>query len=139
MGMSNDGSIYGGLIQNFVVTTREGGLFYKTNFSIGRSRIYGAASITSGQGQSINSSQTNLGLKYGGRIDFMPMGDFIKNNAFISQDIYYEPAPKFGIGIAGSYAVKATTPVAGSSDNATGIYDQDGDPPTPTTENLWLI
>ncbi len=127
-GMSNDGSIYGGLVQNFVVTTREGGLFYKTNFTIGRSRLYGAASITSGQGQSINSSQTNLGLKYGGRIDFMPMGDFIKNNAFISQDIYYETAPKFGIGIAGSYAVKATTPVAGSSDNATGIYNQDGDP-----------
>ena len=127
-GMSNDGSIYGGLVQNFVVTTREGGLFYKTNFSLGRSRLYGAASITSGQGQSINSSQTNLGLKYGGRIDFMPMGDFIKNNAFISQDIYYERVPKFGIGIAGSYAVKATTPVAGSSNNATGIYDQNGDP-----------
>ncbi len=127
-GQSNDGSIYGGLIQNFVVTTREGGLFYKTNFSIGRSRLYGAASITSGQGQSINSTQANLGLKYGGRIDFMPMGDFIKNNAFISQDIYYEPNPKFGIGIAGSYAVKATIPVAASSDNASGIYNQDGDP-----------
>ncbi len=52
------------------------------------------------------------------------MGDFIKNNAFISQDIYYETAPKFGIGVAGSYAVKATTPVAGSSNNATGIYDE---------------
>jgi hypothetical protein len=127
-GLSNDGSIYGGLMQNFVVTTREGGLFYKTNFTIGRSRLYGAASITSGQGQSINSTQTNLGLKYGGRIDFMPMGDFIKNNAFISQDIYFEQNPKLGIGIAGSYAVKATTPVAGSSDNAAGIYDQDGEP-----------
>ncbi len=127
-GHSNDGSIYGGLMQNFVVTTREGGLFYKTNFTIGSTRIYGAASITSGQGQSINSTQTNLGLKYGGRIDIMPMGDFIKNNAFISQDIYFEPNPKIGIGIAGSYAVKATTPVAGSSDNATGIYNQDGEP-----------
>ena len=127
-GMSNDGSIYGGLVQNFVVTTREGGLFYKTNFSLGNSRIYGAASITSGQGQSINSTQTNLGLKYGARIDFMPMGDFIKNNAFISQDIYFEKDPKFGMGVAGSYAVKATTPVAASSENATGIYDQDGEP-----------
>ncbi len=127
-GMSNDGSIYGGLVQNFVVTTREGGLFYKTNFSLGNSRIYGAASITSGQGQSINSTQTNLGLKYGARIDFMPMGDFIKNNAFISQDIYYEKDPKFGMGVAGSYAVKATTPAAASSENASGIYDQDGEP-----------
>ncbi len=127
-GLSNDGSIYGGLMQNFVVTTREGGLFYESNFSLGQTRVYGAASVTSGQGQSINSTQTNLGLKYGARIDIMPMGDFIKNNAFISQDIYFEQKPKLGIGVAGSYTAKATTPVGASSENASGIYNEDGDP-----------
>jgi hypothetical protein len=126
-GVSNDGSIYGGLMQNFVVSTREGGLFYETNFSLQQTRIYGAASVTTGQGQSINSTQSNLGLKYGARIDIMPMGDFIRNNAFISQDIYFEPIPRLGIGVAGSYTVKATTPVGGSSDNASGIYNQDGE------------
>ncbi len=130
-GVSNDGTIYGGLMQNFVVTTREGGLFYQGNFSIQKIRVYGSASITTGQGQSINSTQTNLGLKYGGRIDVMPMGDFIKNNAFIAQDIYYEPKPKLGIGIAGSYTAKATTPVGASSENASGVYNQDGDPTNP--------
>ncbi len=126
-GVSNDGSIYGGLMQNFVVTTREGGLFYESNFSIQQARIYGSASLTSGQGQSINSTQTNLGIKYGGRIDIMPMGDFIKNNAFISQDLYFEPKPRLGIGVAGSYTTRATTPIGASSENATGVFDQDGE------------
>jgi hypothetical protein len=125
-GRSNDGSIYGGLMQNFVVTTREGGIFYETFFTVKNVKIYPSASITSGTGQTINSTKTDFGLKYGGRVDVMPLGDFIKNNAFISQDIYYEPEPKLGIGIAGSYAVKATVPVAGSINNPTNIYDQDG-------------
>ena len=66
----------------------------------------------------------------------MPMGDFIKNNAFIAQDIYYEPTPKLGIGIAGSYTAKATTPVGASSENATGIYNQNGDPTNPDYRKL---
>jgi hypothetical protein len=127
-GQSNDGTIYGGLMQNFVITTREGGLFYETNYGIKRSKIYGAVSITSGQGQSINSSSDNLGIRFGGRIDFMPMGDFIKNNAYISQDIYFEPKPKIGIGVAGNYTAKASVPIGASSDASSGIYDQDGNP-----------
>lgn len=127
-GASNDGSIYGGLIQNFIVTTREGGLFYQGNFSVQQARIHVGASVTTGQGQSINSTQTNLGLKYGGRIDINPMGDFKKNNAYISQDIYFEQNPKLGIGVAGSYNVKSTTPVGASEENASGIYNENGDP-----------
>ena len=49
-GASNDGSIYGGLVQNFVVTTREGGLFYESNFSIQEIRIYGSVSVTNRAG-----------------------------------------------------------------------------------------
>ena len=33
-GKSNDGIVYGGLMQNFVGSTREGGIFFETNFNI---------------------------------------------------------------------------------------------------------
>jgi len=56
----------------------------------------------------------------------MPLGDFIKNNAFISQDIYREPRPKLGIGVAGSYNVKASDPTGTGTGNVVGIYDENG-------------
>ncbi|MFT3827430.1 MAG: hypothetical protein QM731_26140 [Chitinophagaceae bacterium] len=126
-GKSSDGSIYGGLMQNFVGTTREGGLFFETNFTIGhKMRLYPSVSVTTGEGQGFWDAQSNAGFKYGGRIDFMPMGDFIKNNAFIAQDIYREPTPKIGIGIAGSYNVKASDAIGAGSGTVTGIYDESG-------------
>jgi hypothetical protein len=127
-GKSNDGSIYGGLMQNFVGTTREGGVYFETNFKINKMRLYPSVSITTGEGQGFFDPQTNAGFKYGGRIDFMPLGDFIKNNAFTSQDVYHEPKPKLGIGIAGSYNVKASNAIGSGSGTITGIYDEKGDP-----------
>ncbi|MDH7463131.1 hypothetical protein QEG73_17675 [Chitinophagaceae bacterium 26-R-25] len=126
-GKSTDGSIYGGLMQNFVGSTREGGIFFETNFTINnKMRLYPSVSVTTGEGQGFWDAQSDAGFKYGGRIDFMPMGDFIKNNAFIAQDIYREPTPKLGIGIAGSYNVKASNAVGGGHGTVTGIYDESG-------------
>jgi hypothetical protein len=125
-GKSNDGIIYGGLMQNFVGSSREGGLFIETNFNINKMKVYPSASITTGEGQNFFNPQTNLGFKYGGRLDILPMGDFIKNNAFIAHDIYRERKPKLAIGIAASYNVKASSPIG--SDNAViaGIYNKAG-------------
>ncbi|MBV4359239.1 hypothetical protein [Pinibacter aurantiacus] len=126
-GKSTDGSIYGGLMQNFVGSTREGGIFFETNFTISnKMRLYPSVSVTTGEGQGFWDTQTDAGFKYGGRIDFMPMGDFIKNNAFIAQDIYREPTPKLGIGVAGSYNVKASNALGGGHGTVTGIYDESG-------------
>jgi hypothetical protein len=126
-GKSTDGSIYGGLMQNFVGTTREGGIFFESNFTIGdKMRLYPALSITTGEGQGFWDAQSNAGFKYGGRIDFMPMGDFTKNNAYIAQDIYRESTPKVGIGIAGSYNVKASDAIGAGSNTISGIYDENG-------------
>lgn len=125
-GQSNDGIAYGGLMQNFVGATREGGLFIETNFTLGTMRIYPSVSITSGDGQISFGEQSNAGLKYGGRLDIMPLGDFIKNNAFISHDLYYEPSLKIAFGVAGSYNVQASEARGSGNNSITGIFDKDG-------------
>lgn len=125
-GKSNDGVVYGGLMQSFVGSTREGGLFLETNFGNKEWKVYPSISITTGEGQNFFGTQSNTGFKYGGRIDVLPMGDFIKNNAFIAEDIYREPKPKLAIGAAASYNVKVSSPIG--SDNAiiAGIYNKSG-------------
>jgi len=126
-GKSNDGSIYGGLMQNFVSTTREGGLYFETNFNINKMRLYPSVSITTGEGQGFFDPVANSGFKYGGRIDFMPLGDFIKNNAFISEDIYHEPKPKLAIGVADSYNIKTSNSIGAGNGTVSGIYDKNGE------------
>jgi len=110
-GKSNDGIVYGGLMQNFVGATREGGVFFETNFNLKKMRIYPSVSITTGEGQNFFTPQTNTGFKYGGRLDIMPLGDFIRNNAFIAHDIYREPKAKLALGVAASLNVKASSPI----------------------------
>jgi hypothetical protein len=125
-GKSLDGSVYGGLMQNFVGATREGGVFFETNFNIKKCRIYPSASITTGEGQNFFAAQPNIGFKYGGRLDIMPFGDFIKNNAFIAQDIYRERKPKLAIGFAASYNSKVTSPIGSDNATVTGVYNKAG-------------
>ena len=125
-GKATDGSVYGGLMQNFVGSTREGGLFFETNFGIKKWRIYPSVSITSGEGQNFFNSQPNVGLKYGGRIDVLPLGDFIKNNAFIAHDIYRERKPKLAVGFAASYNSKVSSPIGSDNGIITGIYNKAG-------------
>ncbi|RYF98753.1 MAG: hypothetical protein EOO07_37725, partial [Chitinophagaceae bacterium] len=125
-GKSNDGILYGGLMHNFVGSTREGGLFVETNFSINKMRIYPSLSVTTGEGQNFFSPQGNLGFKYGGRLDVMPLGDFTKNNAYIAHDIYREAKPKLAIGVAASYNQKASSPIGSENALVTGIYNNAG-------------
>lgn len=126
-GTSTDGIMYGGLMHNFVSTTREGGLYLETNFSLNKIRIYPSVSITSGQGQNAFDNQDIRGFKYGGRLDFMPLGDFIKNNAFIAHDIYREPKPKLALGVAGSINVNARSVDGSGIATLAPIFNKDGE------------
>lgn len=126
-GRSNDGSATGGLMQNFVGTTREGGVYLETNFKIKNWVIYPSASITTGEGQNFFGTQNNVGFKYGGRIDVLPFGDFIKRNAFIAQDIYREQKPKLAVGFAASYNTKVSSPIGSENGIITGIYNKGGE------------
>jgi hypothetical protein len=125
-GTSKDGIMYGGLMHNFVSATREGGLFLETNYSLGKMRIYPSVSITTGKGQNFFDAQNDLGYKYGGRLDIMPLGDFKKNNAFIAHDIYREAKPKLALGVAGSINVNASNRDGSGSPIVTGIFNKDG-------------
>lgn len=126
-GKSNDGIVYGGLMQNFVGATREGGLFLETNIPLGSWKLYPSVSVTTGEGQNFFDMQNNTGFKYGGRLDILPLGDFIKNNAFIAEDIYREPTPKLAVGIAGSYNIKAGSPMGSESTTINSIYNKKGE------------
>ncbi|RXP64524.1 hypothetical protein EC396_00685 [Lutibacter sp. HS1-25] len=125
-GSATDGIVYGGLMQNFVGTTREGGIYLETNFSINNFRIYPMLSVTTGNGQGFFDEQNNTDFKYGGRLDLMPLGDFKKNNAYIAHDLYREEKLKLAIGVAGSYNVKANNAMGNGTENVTGIYDKEG-------------
>jgi hypothetical protein len=125
-GKSNDGTTYGGVMQSFVGSTREGGIFLESNFSLNSCRIYPSVSLTTGEGQNFFSAQPNVGFKYGGRIDIMPLGDFIKNNAFIAHDIYREHKPKLAFGFAASFNAKASSPIGSDNAATLGIYNKSG-------------
>lgn len=126
-GSSKDGIMYGGLMYNFVSTTREGGLFLETNYTLGKMRIYPSISITTGKGQNFFDAQSDLGYKYGGRLDIMPFGDFIKNNAFIAHDIYRESKPKLALGVAASINMNASSKDGSGNPTISGIYNKAGE------------
>ncbi len=125
-GKSIDGTVYGGLMQNFVGASREGGLFFETNFNLKKWKFYPSVSITTGEGQNFFDPTPNLGLKYGGRLDILPLGDFIKNNAFIAHDIYREQKPKLAFGAAASFNAKANSPIGSENNTLIKIYNRDG-------------
>ncbi len=126
-GKSNDGIVYGGLMQNFVGATREGGIFFETKLNIKNFKIYPSLSVTTGEGQNFFDVQPNVGLKYGGRIDVLPFGDFTKNNAFIAHDIYRERKPKLALGFAASINSKASSPIGSENNIITNIYNKNGE------------
>lgn len=63
--------------------------------------------LTSGDGPNsfgINSTDADLGgLKWGGRLDVLPRGDFAKDNDKYAADLKHEPNVKIMMGVAGSY------------------------------------
>jgi phosphate-selective porin OprO and OprP len=76
---------------------RDFGFFahYTRNYFIVR------GALTSGEGR--NSINSNKGLAYTGRIEFLPLGKFTGSNDYIEGDLEREPTPK--ISIAGTYSM----------------------------------
>lgn len=95
------------LSSKFSSTGREFGLFIESSFNLGKVLIAPKASITSGDGRNsfgANSTDYDLGgVKYGGRIDVYPFGNFTAGNDQLIADLKYEPKPKLVLGVAGSY------------------------------------
>lgn len=95
----------GFLSQTFSNTGREFGLFLEGKIG-SQFVIAPQLALTSGDG--INSFGENAndvdlgGLKYGGRLDIYPLGEFSEGNAGFTADLKHEQSPKILVGLAGS-------------------------------------
>lgn len=79
-------------------TIREFGLFIDGTFKTGvSSRIRPAIAITNGDGANVFDKDFG-GLKYGGRIDWLPFGTFVNMGQFQEVDIMRELTPKLLVG-----------------------------------------
>ena len=84
---------------------REVGVFLDGKFKLGRKTlIKPMLNITNGDGSNAISNDFG-GLKYGARINILPLGTFRNFGQFRQVDIVRELTPKFMIGINGSYNV----------------------------------
>ncbi len=63
------------------------------------------AAVTSGEGR--NSSQSDKGLNYTGRIDILPFGKFTNDNEMQEGDLEREQKPKLAIGVTYNYNANA--------------------------------
>lgn len=78
--------------------------YYKGHAGDATYHLKGA--VTTGEGRVANN--TDRGLAYTGRVEFLPMGDFIKEGDYSEGDLYREPTPK--LSIAAGYSInKGTT------------------------------
>ncbi|OYU83763.1 MAG: porin [Flavobacterium sp. BFFFF2] len=86
-------------------SVREFGLFFETRYKITRKSILlPALAITNGDGINV-TDKDHGGLKYGGRIDYLPFGQFSNLGQYRQADLMRESTPKFVIGAHYSYNV----------------------------------
>lgn len=125
---------------SFASTGREFGLFLESNFSIGKMVVSPKFSITSGDGRNsfgVNSTDYDLGgVKYGGRVDVFPFGNFSEGNGHFVADLKNEPKPKLVLGVAGSYNKGASSSV-GEGHGDFMLYDALGNNQLPDYRKLY--
>jgi hypothetical protein len=94
---------------------REFGVFLESEFSEGDFIIKPKIAITSGDGlNSFGANSTDVdrgGLKYGGRIDILPLGKFKEGNDKYIADLKHEDQLKILVGAAYSYNIGASNKV----------------------------
>jgi len=81
---------------------REFGFFFDGNYRVGSSYIRPSIVITNGDGLNAFGSDFG-GLKYGGRLDFLPFGTFVNLGQYHEVDMMRELTPKLVIGAAYSW------------------------------------
>jgi hypothetical protein len=128
------------LSTRFSSSGREFGLFVESNFSLGNMVFSPKAAITSGDGRnSFGASGTDYdlgGVKYSGRLDFLPLGGFTEGNELLVADIKYENKPKVVLGMAGSIN-KGATHQTGEGHGNFLLYDNTGKNKLPDYRKLY--
>ena len=110
-------------------TGREFGVFLESQFGIDDFIIKPKFAITSGDGlNSFGANSTDVdqgGLKYGGRIDILPLGKFKEGNDGYIADLKHEDQLKILLGAAYSYNIGASNKV-GEGHGEFILYDNTG-------------
>lgn len=113
----------------FSGTGRELGVFVESRLFLGKMVAKPAISVTTGDGRnSFGTSSIDVdfgGLKYGGRLDLLPLGEFKSGNDVVGADFMREATPKLLIGGAMSYNDGASNKV-GEGHGDFVLYDKDG-------------
>lgn len=108
---------------------REFGMFFESEFQEGDFIIKPKIAITSGDGLNsfgANSTDVDRGsLKYGGRIDILPLGKFKEGNDGYIADLKHEDQLKILLGAAYSYNIGASNKV-GEGHGEFILYDNTG-------------
>jgi len=112
------------LSREFSRTGREFGLFVEGTIGSGF-QIKPKVSITSGDGRNsfgrLSDDPDKGGLKYGGRLDILPLGAFTQDGELHVADLYREPTPKLIVGAAYSFNKGASDAVGEGHGNFTTL------------------
>jgi hypothetical protein len=115
-------------------------VFIESSFNLGKMIVSPKAAITSGDGRNsfgLSSTDYDLGgVKYAGRLDFLPLGNFSEGNEQVIADIKYEPSPKIVLGAAGSIN-KGASHSTGEGHGSFLLYDTAGQNKLPDYRKLY--
>lgn len=125
--------------QYFSGTGRELELFFESKLYLGKIALKPSIAITTGDGRnSFGSSSIDIdmgGLKYGGRLDVLPLGEFKSGNDGVGADFVREESPKLLVGGAMSYNDGASNKV-GEGHGDFVLYDKDGNSKFPALRKI---
>ncbi len=130
-----------GLIsRTYTENGEEFGLFFETSF--GKSIVFKpTVAITSGDGKNSfgddSRDSDKGGVKFGSRINVLPLGDFSSGNRQSTVDIVREEKPKVQIGVAYSKNIGASNQV-GDGHGDFILYDDSGDELFPDYSQLFI-
>jgi len=113
-------------------TIREVGLFVEGTVRIGNnSYLRPSFIITDGDGSFSKGKRTG-GLKYGGRINYLPFGRFREFGEFRGADLVRELTPKLSVGTAFSYNNATSDRRGGRTTGSIMYLDKDENPALPS-------
>lgn len=93
------------LVNSVFNIDRDFGVFLNYTIPVSRALIHLKTSASSGEGR--NALNSDNGLAYTGRIEFLPFGAFTNDGDYAQGDIEREPSPKLSLSASYSYNNKA--------------------------------
>lgn len=115
-------------LSSYFGTIREVGFYVEGTYKVAKnSYIRPTLVVTDGDGAFTNTQQRYGGLKYGGRLNYYPMGLFRDGGDFYFGDKAYEVAPKIALGVSYSYNVGTSDRRGGDKSGRYLYQDKNGD------------